>query len=105
MPLSISHQGETGNPLVCRFHDHIPDKGNHRAVLKPVGESLALVLMQGGMCPTNPRQSTVPSAKHVEEDAWRAARRDYPLCQLSHAGSRKCTLYFHHAILYSLNDI
>jgi hypothetical protein len=59
MPLSISHQGETGIPLVCRFHDHIPDKGNHRAVLKPVGESLALVLMQGGMCLTNPRQSTV----------------------------------------------
>jgi hypothetical protein len=24
MPLSISHQGETGSPLVYRFHDHIP---------------------------------------------------------------------------------
>jgi len=63
MPLSILHQGETGSPLVCRFHDHIPDKWNHRAVPKPVGERLALVLMQGGMCPTNRRQSTVLPAK------------------------------------------
>jgi hypothetical protein len=47
MSLSFStHQGEEAVPLVCRFHDHIPGKGNHRA-LRSVGEEpVVLVLMQ-----------------------------------------------------------